>query len=122
MLESIRRYREKVGPEILRERVRRSKAKEDPVERRRRHREQNLHSRIQALVFLGGKCEHCGNRDMRVLQIDHINGNGTRENLRIHARGVVRRVLEYPTEYQVLCANCNWIKRDERNETKPRID
>lgn len=29
---------------------------------------------------------------------------------------MLRRVLTNSSEYQLLCANCNWIKRSENNE------
>jgi hypothetical protein len=73
-------------------------------------------------MFHGGQCARCKNNDMRVLQFDHVNGGGTEENRRIHSRGVARKALQRPNEYQVLCANCNWIKRFERNENKQRLD
>ena len=67
---------------------------------------------------LGGCCEVCGFRDKRALQIDHINGGGAVQRragknwLRIY-----REILSSKTDkYQLLCANCNWIKRAERKE------
>lgn len=120
VLENQRRYRAKVDKDILRDRVRRSNQK---YRSRRREYERNLNLRVrlQALIFLGGKCVRCGLNDMRVLQIDHINGGGTKENKRIHARGISMKVMEEPEKYQVLCSNCNWIKRWERGENKQRI-
>jgi hypothetical protein len=121
VLERQVRYREKAGKELLRERVRRSRSKRT-VKQREYERNLNQRNRIQALMFLGGKCNHCGINDIRVLQVDHVNGNGTKENKKIHARGVVMRVMESPNDYQILCANCNWIKRWERGENKKRKD
>jgi len=114
------RYRNKVGPEILRERVRRSRQNRPIIERREYEREKNLNLRVQALMFLGGRCAKCGNTDMRCLQIDHVNGGGTKENKKVHSRGIAMRVFQNPGEYQVLCANCNWIKRFDLNENKQR--
>lgn len=75
--------------------------------------------RRAALAKLGNKCIHCGFEDWRALQIDHIEGGGRKECREIGSDGIQRKVIamEHPeTEYQCLCANCNWIKRYENNE------
>lgn len=67
------------------------------------------------LLLLGGVCVRCGFDDPRALQIDHVNGNGCKtpfNNYNLAAKMI--RAL--PGSYQLLCANCNWIKRAERNE------
>lgn len=35
----------------------------------------------------------------------------------------MRRIIEHPDDYQLLCANCNWIKRHENSEVlgRPRL-
>jgi len=76
--------------------------------------------RIKALQALGGKCARCGFDDWRALQIDHINGGGTRER-RNRKQGTISYYLEIiknpdKNKYQILCANCNWIKRYEERE------
>lgn len=78
--------------------------------------------RKEVLSFLGNKCVRCGIDDFRVLQIDHVNGNGYRERQDFGKGGnasvkYYRHILEVRGEgYQLLCANCNWIKRYERQE------
>lgn len=119
MLETQKRYREK-NREAVRERVRRSR-QANIAERRKYERGYGADLRTTAMMLLGGKCETCGINDSRVLQIDHVNGGGTKENHKIKARGVARRVLAHPNDYQLLCANHNWIKRFECNENKQRI-
>lgn len=76
----------------------------------------NLRSRV--LEFLGGKCVQCGIDDWRVLQVDHVNGGGRREvrSLGGCTYSFWRRVFKFPAEYQILCANCNWIKVYEKGE------
>ena len=73
-------------------------------------------------VLLGGKCKRCGfDDDDRALQIDHINGGGNAEikNMKGNYQKVVlQSILNSENKYQLLCANCNWIKRFERNEVK----
>lgn len=75
--------------------------------------------RLSCIEKLGGRCIHCGYSDHRALQIDHVNGGGTAEYrvLCKNANRFLHKVLE-DTEglYQLLCANCNWIKRCERQE------
>mgnify|MGYP001558576698 CR=1 FL=1 len=72
--------------------------------------------RDAAIIKLGGKCTKCGYIDVRALQIDHIHGGGTEEVHRIGHQEIFRRILAGEEGYQILCANCNWIKRDERKE------
>src|SRR3990167_9017775 len=35
--------------------------------------------RIELILLLGGKCINCGISDIRILQVNHINGNGRKE-------------------------------------------
>jgi len=79
--------------------------------------------RSLVLAALGGKCVRCGFADPRALQIDHVNGDGRAERGAPGARrestiAYYKRVtLEAGNgRYQLLCANCNWIKRDENKE------
>ena len=88
-----------------------------------RRRKRNCERRIELLNFLGGKCVKCGFSDWRTLQIDHINGGGTRENKESgnNLYQHYTRIKKNPEKYQLLCANCNWIKKYENNEVKPNI-
>ena len=65
-------------------------------------------------------CKNCGFDDIRALQIDHIFGNGP--EMRLSKPGIMKYYLENPdTAYedlQILCANCNWIKRSVNGETR----
>lgn len=69
-------------------------------------------------ALLGRECVRCGFSDVRALQIDHIDGGGNQE------RKASRSLDEYYQKiiacggkgYQVLCANCNQIKRHEKRE------
>ena len=75
----------------------------------------------KAFSLLGNKCLKCGFEDIRALQIDHIGGGGRTERLSIGSTaGVYRKIVSLGgqayLQYQVLCANCNWIKRCENNE------
>lgn len=84
-------------------------------------------SRNAVLEALGGKCVICGFSDKRALQIDHINGGGSKERkkmsfgMQFH-RYVLSSFIKGENKYQLLCANCNWIKRVENNEAKGRFN
>lgn len=82
-----------------------------------------------ALDALGGKCVHCGFSDARALQFDHIHGDGHKDVTRSASAGrrqrisralgsYYKRIAERvePGRFQLLCANCNWIKRVENGE------
>lgn len=81
-----------------------------------KHREK----RGLAISALGGTCVKCGMTDIRCLQIDHINGGGVRDARETPAYTRYNRICDNPEEakkkYQILCANCNWIKREENDE------
>ncbi len=65
---------------------------------------------------------HC--TDMRALQIDHIAGGGTKHLKEIHRSGTSfyqwLKKNNWPVGYQVLCANCNQIKKNENKELPGR--
>ena len=71
--------------------------------------------RLEAIALLGAKCVRCGITDTRCLQVDHINGGGCAER-RAANSPIGNKVLKNPSKYQLLCANCNWIKRFENHE------
>jgi hypothetical protein len=82
--------------------------------------------RREILDLLGGqKCVHCGyDEDWRALQIDHIHGGGSKDirtssgdsNLWALRGWIAENLDDAKRIYQVLCANCNWIKRYENGE------
>lgn len=83
------------------------------------NRERNKRLRNAVLQALGAKCSNCGYDDIRALQIDHINGGGCKEKRNITStywKYVLQEIIDGTTKYQVLCANCNWIKRHENYE------
>lgn len=78
----------------------------------------NAKWRRTALEALGGKCKRCGFADERALQIDHVHGDGNQERRENRQGKYYRKVIEAIStgKYQLLCANCNWIKRHENGE------
>lgn len=87
-------------------------------------RQQEARRKLKQEVFgaYGGvKCSKCGfDADLDVLQIDHINGGGTK-----HLKEIGRARLynwlkknNFPPGYRVLCSNCNFsdgLKRVRAN-------
>lgn len=59
--------------------------------------------------------------DIRCLSIDHIEGNGLAHRKRVKTTNGTAfyrwlRDNNYPKGFQVLCMNCQFIKRDENHE------
>lgn len=82
-------------------------------------RNHNLNLKLSALDILGGVCKECGFDDHRALQIDHINGDGAKDKKIVKSNyywSVIESTRKKEKKYQVLCANCNWIKRFENKE------
>lgn len=80
-----------------------------------------LHQRIRAaaIELLGGCCSHCGFSDRRALQFDHVTGNGYQDRQAgKNTDTFAREILKGSQKYQLLCANCNWIKRCVHNEVR----
>jgi hypothetical protein len=73
--------------------------------------------RARAVAALGGCCRTCGFSDPRALHIDHVNGGGAEERRNgVSAAALYRRIIAGVSGYQLLCANCNMIKKHEQSE------
>ena len=71
--------------------------------------------------LLGSVCVRCGFSDKRALNVDHINGGGHQHRLAVGSSSYWRVILTDPeahTKYQILCSNCNQIKRIENHECR----
>jgi len=106
--------------------VRRTKPENMASEKKRnssakyRIRAKKLYSRSVkgAKIIIGrGKreCACCGNKNFKWLQIDHIipqrkRSTGGDDNTQL-ARQIVKGARS-PSDYQLLCANCNFAKKD----------
>ena len=78
-------------------------------------------NRFKLINFLGGICCKCPVNDERALQLDHKNGGGTQEWRKFggHTKMIVyylNHLDEAKKNLQVLCSNCNLIKKYELKE------
>ena len=55
----------------------------------------------------GGKCVVCGESDVDLLTIDHINGGGNKHRSEISDIYRWLKLNDFPLGFQVLCHNCN---------------
>lgn len=76
------------------------------------------YQRLKAEIVerLGGVCRACSHVDVRVLQIDHVNGGGAAERKSQGHAKTLRLIRDFlraspeQSEYQLLCANCHALK------------
>jgi hypothetical protein len=102
-----------------------------PEEHRASRRKHTQRLRLAVLALLGSRCSNSecrwlnsdgtfGCTDIDLLQIDHINGGGSKEQRELgRTENIRRKILQMKnpeTEYQILCANCNWKKRYTNKE------
>jgi hypothetical protein len=72
--------------------------------------------RIERINLLGGKCKCCGENDIRLLCIDHVNDNGWKHKQVVSKGTSMLKWIrdnypdfgEFPV--QILCHNCNMMK------------
>jgi hypothetical protein len=95
---------------------------------KKQQRKNNTCTRIrnEIISLLGKKCSNIFNlphpdwcNDLSCLQIDHVNDNGHKERTMFkttykHYEYILQQIKVGSKNYQLLCANCNWIKRDKR--------
>ena len=72
--------------------------------------------REKVIAAYGGKCGCCGETEYVFLTLDHVNDDGNEHRKRQGNNGgsemayidAIRR--EFPSDYQILCFNCNYAK------------
>lgn len=98
----------------------------DPTKRARKNqldRDRALKAKRTIYGVLGGaKCVKCGyDKDIRALQLDHIHGGGSKDRKTNRSTTKILQIFKDDLDrlrdvYQILCANCNMIKKFENNE------
>lgn len=73
----------------------------------RRHKINRLHAAV--LEGYGARCVCCGETETCFLEIDHVNGGGSKHFKGIGHAKVYEAIIAsgFSAEYRVLCANCN---------------
>ncbi len=80
-----------------------------------------IRCRRAVIELLGGKCIICGFMDIRALQVDHVLGGGNKDRKttgRFTSFYILKELLNKSEKYQLLCANCNWIKKAIQSESR----
>lgn len=74
--------------------------------------------RSDLIRLMGGKCVRCGFSDPRALQLDHLKGGGSKERAGGVRYALFMKLIKTRdfSGFQLLCANCNFIKREENGE------
>lgn len=108
-------------PEYIKERNKRHYAQMSTEDKQKeKDRLKKYYDEAIVIVFelYGNTCGHCGFSDKRALQLDHKEGGG-RKLKDPRGKFLAGQILsgKQPFEkFQLLCANCNWIKRWENGE------
>lgn len=122
MREYKKRYATKY-PERVAEKIRRY-CMEHGEELRRARVKLWLSKKIKAYTIVGkGKieCVRCHCTDIRVLDINHINGGGTKETG--SGQKIYPRIIDgtrKTDDLNILCKNCNWLHYLEMAEAKSK--
>ena len=86
----------------------------DLIRRRERNKKHHTNRKNSLFDLMDNKCKCCGEDDPIYLQIDHVNNDGHLERKNRSRRGpklTLKKYLEAPEKFQLLCANCNWAKQ-----------
>jgi len=77
----------------------------------------------RAYAKLGDKCNVCGELRVPTLSVDHVNGDGAAHRKTATGLKFYRDVIsDDDGRFQLLCMNCQWMKRHINGETKkPRL-
>jgi hypothetical protein len=74
--------------------------------------------RRKVLTHYGNRCARCGFTDQRALSIDHVEGGGAEHRRNLKSNDICAWLMRnnFPPGFQILCMNCQWIKRHENQE------
>jgi hypothetical protein len=67
--------------------------------------------KLEVIQYYGGKCECCGEFNIKFLTIDHVKGGGNKHRKQLGVAGssfyswLIKN--EYPKGFRVLCFQCN---------------
>lgn len=111
-----KRTPEEIKASIERAKIRRAIWHEENRDRRLlQAKERKKQIKIEVLTYYGMgecKCLMCGYETLAALTLDHINDDGYNESRSGHELYQYLRKTNFPTGYQTLCMNCQYIKRE----------
>ena len=77
-------------------------------------------NKIRVVGILGRQCKGCGIKDIRILEVNHKNGNGTKELKECGGSNVLYRLIaqgkRQTNDLELLCANCNVLYEYKRGK------
>ena len=90
-----------------------------------KQKERNQSIKLQVMDHYSDRkinCAHCGFNNINALSIDHVGGSGNKQRGMLGSgvkfyKWVIKN--NYPGGFQVLCYNCNWLKRLAQQTSKP---
>jgi hypothetical protein len=107
------------------ERRRHAWLKDNPDKPRASSKKSRAKIKLELVTHYGNgvpACVKCGFSDIRALSIDHIDGGGTRHMQYNNIKSLIYWLKKhgFPSGYQTLCMNCQFIKKVENNEQNKR--
>lgn len=84
----------------------------DKKRRNKKAKEARVRLRDEIIDSYGGKCNCCGESERVFLALDHVHGGGSQDRQKHGGQAIYYRVRRegFPTDYQILCFNCNWAR------------
>lgn len=78
---------------------------------------------VNVLTNGEGTCRHCGQGDIDVLNVDHVNNDGKTHRQKVPTSNAIRWIIQndYPQGFQILCANCNLKKEVTRRRQEREL-
>jgi hypothetical protein len=81
----------------------------------------NIKYKLDIILYYGGMCECCKEKNISFLTVDHIKNNGNEHKMngknRYKGETLYRYLIKhnYPKGIQILCFNCNIGKHNNKN-------
>lgn len=81
---------------------------------------QTTKMRLAAVAKLGSRCSRCNEADPRVLDIDHVKGDGGFHRRVTSSYEILKEIVQGQglERFQLLCANCHRIKSLENEDRR----
>jgi hypothetical protein len=78
---------------------------------------------VNVLTDGEGTCRSCGQGDIDVLNVDHIDNDGKEHRKIVPTSNILRWLIQndYPPGFQILCANCNLKKEVTRRRQEREL-